>query len=58
VLERLPVGRSYKVYVEPLDGPTGAGEISTALNSLCRTGTNNACTVPQLNSNFVSRVRP
>jgi hypothetical protein len=58
VLERLPVGRSYKVYVEPLDGPTGAGEISTALNSLCRTGTNNSCTIPQLNPNFASKVRP
>jgi hypothetical protein len=58
VLERLPVGRSYRLYVEPLDGPTGAAQISNALDSLCRTGTNNSCTVPQPNTSFVSKVRP
>jgi hypothetical protein len=57
-IERLPVGRSYTLYVEPLDGPTGAAHISAALDSLCRTGTNNTCTVPPLNANFVSKVRP
>lgn len=58
VFERLPLGRNYKVYAEPIDGPTDAGNISGFLDSLCRTGTNNACTEPTLNSNFTTRVRP
>lgn len=58
VIERLPLGRNYKVYAEPMDGPTDAGSISGLLDQLCRPGTNNACTVPTLNSNFTTRVRP
>ena len=58
VFERFPLGRNYKIYAEPIDGPTGPGDISNFLDNLCRTGTNNACTRPALNSNFTTRVRP
>jgi len=58
VLDRLPLGRNYKMYAEPLDGPTGAGDIQNALDGLCRPGTNNSCAVPNLNANFTTKVRP
>jgi len=58
LLERLPVGRSYKVYAEPLDGPSDGTHISGALSGLCRSGTSNACTVPSVNTSFTTRVRP
>jgi hypothetical protein len=58
VFERLPLGRTYKLYAEPMDGPTNAGHISLFLDSLCRAGTNNACSVPAVNSNFTTRVKP
>lgn len=61
VFERLPLGRNYKIYAEPMDGPTDAGNISNFLDSLCRAGTNNACLVDPkdlFNTNFTTRVRP
>lgn len=58
VFERLPLGRNYKIYAEPMDGPTDAGNISNFLDSLCRSGTNNACTRPAVNTGFTTRVRP
>ena len=61
VLEGLPVPRSYKVYVEPLDGPTDKGHITIALDGLCKAGNNNICSAdPQqiVNTNFTTRIRP
>jgi hypothetical protein len=58
VLERLPLGRNYKIFAEPVDGPTSAGDISIFLDSLCRSGSNNACTPPGVNSSFTTRVLP
>lgn len=58
VFERLPLGRSYKLYVEPLDGPTTSFNIASALGELCRPGTSNACTVPDVNTSFTTRFRP
>ncbi len=67
VIEHLPVGpnRSYKVYVEPLDGPVTAQEISASTGRLCRnSGTDPgwpaqfACSVPDVTINFTTRVRP
>lgn len=58
VFERLPVGRNYLLFAEPLDGPTASSNISVSLNSLCRSGTNNSCTVPGVNTNFNTRVKP
>ncbi len=65
ILERLPVNRSYKVYVEPLDGPVTAGDISETTAALCRNSNTDpgwpaqfACDVPEVTTNFTTRVRP
>lgn len=67
VLERLPVGpaQQYKLYAEPLDGPVTAGEISSTLEGLCRNTLTDpgwpaplACAVPEVTTNFATRVRP
>lgn len=64
-LERLPVNRGYRIYVEPLDGPVDAANIQNAAASLCRPLPGDvgwppqfACTVPPVNTNFTTRVRP
>jgi hypothetical protein len=65
IIEKLPVGRSYIIFAEPLDDPTTNGNICGALLDLCRAGTNNSCTLaldqkgcPTVNTNFNTRVRP
>ena len=66
-VERLPVGtdRRYRVFVEPLDGPVAAGNIAASTATLCRNQTTDpgwpaqqACTPPEVNSNFTTRIRP
>lgn len=64
-IERLPVNRSYLVYVEPLDGPVTASAVVNSLNSLCRPypGDSNypaqfSCAQPAVNTNFVTRTKP
>ncbi len=66
-VERLAVGadRRYKVYVEPLDGPVAAGNIAASTATLCRNQTTDpgwpaqqACTPPEVHTNFTTRVRP
>jgi hypothetical protein len=54
----LPVGRSYKIYAEPLDGPMSSGDIANALADLCRSNVPSPCTVPALQTNFTTRSRP
>ncbi len=63
-IERLPVGRSYRVYVEPLDGPVTSASVAGATSALCRNATTDpgwpaqaACTVPIVHTNFVTRSR-
>ncbi len=67
LIQRLPVGpnRSYKVYAEPLDGPVSAGDILSTTAALCRNTITDpgwpaqfACTVPDVTTNFTTRVRP
>ncbi len=67
LLERLPAGtgKGYVLYVEPLDGPVDAGQISDATVPLCRNALTDpgwppqfACTVPSIMTNFTTRVRP
>jgi hypothetical protein len=65
VLEHLPVGRSYNVYAEPLDGAVSPSEMSNALTTLCRNATTDpgwpaaqACVVPAVNQEFTTRTRP
>ena len=66
-VERLPVGpdQRYRVFVEPLDGPVVDGNIAATTQSLCRNPTTDpgwpplsACTAPEVNSNFTTRIRP
>ncbi|MGH9816235.1 MAG: matrixin family metalloprotease [Candidatus Acidiferrales bacterium] len=63
-IEGLPVGRSYRVFVEPLDGPVASGNFSNSFQSLCRNTTTDpgwpaqfACTVPPVNASFTTRPR-
>ncbi len=65
VLGHLPLNRSYKLYVEPLDGPVTAPEISATTAALCRNSNTDpgwpaqfACMVPDVMTNFTTRVRP
>lgn len=63
-IERLPVGRSYRLFVEPLDGPVSPSHVLGATQTLCRNATTDpgwpaqfACTVPPVYSNFTTRSR-
>lgn len=65
VIEHLPVGRSYYVYAEPLDGAVSPADVSPALETLCRNSTTDpgwpssqACVVPAANQQFTTRTRP
>ncbi len=64
-IDRLPVGRSYKVYAEPLDGAVAPSEVSNALVTLCRNATTDpgwppmqGCVVPSVDTAFTTRTRP
>jgi matrixin len=56
-IERLPLGHNFKVYVEPLDGVAGPGEIAGALASLCDVNGATPCLPPPVNTNFTARFR-
>jgi hypothetical protein len=64
-IDRLPVGRSYKVYAEPLDGAVAPSEVSNALVTLCRNATTDlgwpplqSCVVPSVDTAFATRTWP
>jgi hypothetical protein len=64
-IARLPVGRSYAVYAEPLDGAVNPSQISPAMQTLCRNASTDAgwplqfsCIVPAANTEFTVRTRP
>ncbi len=64
-LKALPVGRSYQIYAEALNGAVNPSQVSNALTPLCRNPTTDAgwpplssCVVPQPNNSFTLRVRP
>jgi Matrixin len=57
-IERLPIGRSYFIYAEPLDGLVGAGDISNALDGICASSSTAACVTPAVNVNFNPRILP
>lgn len=56
----LPLGRRYKIFVEPIDGPANTDNFSifSSTTQLCRAGTNNACTPPAAMTGFTTRIRP
>ena len=55
-IERLPVGRNYTVYAEPLDGLAAPADFSNALNTICARGS--SCTSPGVNTSFNPTVLP
>jgi hypothetical protein len=63
-LDHLPVGRSYTVYAEPLDGVVSPAQVTPAIATLCRNATTDpgwpplqACVVPAANTSFTTRTR-
>lgn len=57
-IQRLPVGRNYLIYAEPLDGLVAPSDFSVALNDLCPVDGASSCTTPVLNTTFNPRIRP
>jgi len=64
-LERLPIGHSYTVYAEPLDGVVAPAQLGNAIASLCRNAATDAgwpplqsCIVPAVNISFTARALP
>lgn len=64
-IDRLPVGRSYTVYAEALNGVVDPSQISNATATLCRNSTTDpdwpplqGCVVPEVNVSFTTRTRP
>jgi matrixin len=64
-IERLPVGHSYTVYAEPLNGVVDPSQISNATATLCRNPTTDAgwpplqgYVVPEVNVSFTTRTFP
>ena len=64
-IQKLPVGRSYTVYAEALDGAVDPSQMADAMQTLCRNATTDAewppqfaCVVPAVNTEFTARTRP
>ena len=64
-IDGLPVGQSYTVYAEPLDGTVDPSQVSNATASLCRNPTTDpgwppmqGCVVPAVDTSFTTRTRP
>jgi len=63
-LDHLPIGRTYTVYAEPLDGVVSPGQITPALATLCRNSTTDpgwpplqGCVLPAADTSFTTRSR-
>lgn len=64
-LEKLPVGRSYQVYAEPLNGAVEPSQVGNAIASLCRNTVTDpgwpasmSCIVPSVSTEFTVRTQP
>ena len=64
-IDRLPIGESYTVYAEALNGVVSPAQIVPATAGLCRNSTTDpgwppqqACTVPPLDVSFTTRTLP
>lgn len=64
-INRLPVGHSYTIYAEPLNGVVDPSQISNATATLCRNSTTDpgwpplqGCVVPAVDISFTTRTRP
>lgn len=56
LIQRLPVGRNYLIYAEPLIGIATAPNFGVALSDLCGAGA--ACRMPAVDTNFNVRTLP
>ncbi len=57
-IQRLPVGHSYMIYAEPLDGLVAPSDFGIALNDICPPSATPPCVTPAVNAGFNPRVRP
>jgi hypothetical protein len=64
-IDGLPVGHSYTVYAEALNGAVDPSQISNAIASLCRNAATDAgwppllgCVVPAVETSFTARTKP
>lgn len=57
-VERLPIGHTYMLYAEPLDGLVAPGDFANALGDLCPKSGVSACTLPPVNTNFNPHILP
>ena len=57
-LERLPLGRNYNLYAEPLSGLALPADFIDALGDLCSMDVTPACATPAVNATFNGRVLP
>ena len=64
-IDHLPIGRSYNLYAEPLDGAVAPADVSNALVTLCRNAMTDpgwpplqGCVVPVVNTEFTARALP
>jgi hypothetical protein len=65
LIQHLPVGNSYLVYVEPLNGVVQPANVSTTLTTLCRNETTDpgwppaqACVAPSADQEFTTATLP
>ncbi len=57
-IARLPLGRSYNLYIEPLDGTVTPSALGGNSLKPCSTSGSTPCTSPPGNTDFVAHVRP
>ena len=57
-IQHLPVGRNYKIYVEPFDGILSPSDVGGTTGGLCRSDVSPPCSAPAIDTNFNTRVRP
>ena len=57
-IDRVPVGHSYKIYAEPLDGLATGEDFYESSNGICAASGTNSCTPPPVNTNFTTRIQP
>jgi Matrixin len=57
-IDRLPLGRNYIIYAEPLDGLATGQSFYETSNGLCAASQQNPCTPPAVNTNFTTRIKP
>jgi hypothetical protein len=63
-IDQLPIGQSYMIYAEPLDGAVAPADVSDALVSLCRNPMTDpgwpplqGCVVPPVDTSFTTAIR-